>query len=286
MNTQVPARLLLSIVLTTGLFTVPLSGSYAGDQVPPGQPPNGPPPGMPPGMEMAPPPMPKNGSFDKDVPRGTAAPDGIGVTVSRAPTAGAYDKNTLTYVPWEDESEIQPLGVGASLPGDIKVKLADGSDFDLNSAFARQPTVLIYYRGGWCPFCNAHLRDLQQSIPALKQMRYQLLAVSTDTVEALASYEQTSELDYQLLADPGLELATSLGIKFKVVTEYIDHLSSLPPGRAFDLSERNNGYLVTPAAFILDQNGVVQFAYANNNYAVRISQEALLKAAESALTGS
>lgn len=228
--------------------------------------------------------MPKSGNFDKDVPDGTTAPDGIGVTVSRAPTAGAYDEKVLTYVPWEDESEIQPLEVGASLPDNLPVKLANGSDYDLNSAIARQPTVLIYYRGGWCPFCNAHLRDLQQSVPALKQMGYQLLAVSTDKVEALASYEETSDLDYLLLADPGLELATTLGLKFKVVTEYIDHLGSLPPGRAFDLEAQNGGFLVTPAAFVLDQSGVIQFAYANNNYAVRIGQEALVEAARAVLS--
>ncbi len=46
-------------------------------------------------------------------------------------------------------------------------------------------TVLIYYCGSWCPFCNVHLQEREKSVLALEQMGYQLLAVSTDTVEVL-----------------------------------------------------------------------------------------------------
>lgn len=230
-----------------------------------------------------PPPAPIDGrSRDQYVPAGTKSSDGIGVTVRPAPTAEVYTEENVTYVPWEDESTIKPLEVGTSLPAGANALKKNGDAFDLNAAVATKPTVLIYYRGGWCPFCNAHLRELQESVPALQEMGYQLLAVSTDTVEALNEYDD-SEFSYQLFADPDLELATRLGIKYKLVQEYIEHVKAIPGDRAFDLEERNGGYMVTPGAFILDTNGVVHFSYANNNYTVRASQESMLKAAKDAL---
>jgi len=233
----------------------------------PAETPRGEPPNFPEGM--APPPMPKSGNFDNDVYPGDPAADGIGVVVGRSPTAGAYDTNTLTYVPWEDEDQIQPLPVGASLPEESMLLTSKGDDFDLNAAVAAKPTVLIYYRGGWCP--------------ALEKLGYQIFAVSTDSVEALSGYENTTDIDYQLLVDPELTFAVKLGIKYKLTQKYIEHVATLPGDRAVDLEKRNGGYLVTPGAFILDTNQTIRFVYVNNNYSVRVSQEALIAAAKAAL---
>ena len=43
---------------------------------------------------------------------------------------------------------ISPPMIGATLP-ELKLKTADGEDFDLNAAVAKQRTLLIIYRGGW-----------------------------------------------------------------------------------------------------------------------------------------
>jgi len=213
----------------------------------------------------------------------TKAPDGIGETMRQGASPLPYTKDTVTYIPWEENSKMDPLKVGSELPKGSVAWTKTGDAFDLNKAVMEKPTVLIYYRGGWCPFCNVHLNELQKSIPALEKMGYQLLAVSTDTVEALKAYDD-SELKYQLLADPDLKLATNLGIKYKVVKEYIQHVKEIPDGRSFDMEKRNGGFLVTPSAFILDTTGTIRFAYANDNYTVRASQEALLTAAKEALS--
>jgi peroxiredoxin len=208
---------------------------------------------------------------------GTAAPDGIGVTVKRAVTAGEYNVDELTYVPWEDASVIRPLLAGSSIPDDSVVRSAAGEPYSLNQAVRRQPTVLIFYRGGWCPYCNAHLRDLQASEPELKKLGYQILAISTDTPEEIRKFNADRHLTYALLSDATLDVAARFGIRYKVSQTYLDHVRDL------DLKAKNGGYLLTPGVFIFDRRGVIRFAYANNNYAVRASQEKLLQAAREAL---
>ena len=246
---------------------------------------SGPPVGAP-NFENAPPPMPKSGPREKPAAAGDAAPDGIGITMGRSPTAGEYNETVLTYVPWEDAAEIQPLPEGEPLPAGSVAKTADGVVVDLNAAVRQQPTVLIYFRGGWCPFCSAHLRQLQHSVEELEALGYQLLAVSTDPVESLQALDTATNYSYTLLSDGKLELAAKLGLRFKVAQEYIDHVKALPNDSGFDLVDRNGGYLATPATYVFDTNGVARFVYANDNYTVRISQEALIKAAKNALDGS
>jgi len=234
------------------------------------------------GPRRAPPPRSTDGSREAGTPIYTVAPDGVGVTMREGASPNPYTKDSVTYIPWEEGSKMDPLKVGSQLPKGSVAWSKKGAKLNLNESVKEKPTLLIYYRGGWCPFCNAHLHELQKSIPALEKMGYQVLAVSTDTVEALKAYDD-SELNYQLLADPDLSLATHLGIKYKVVKEYIQHVKEIPQGRAFDMEERNGGYLVTPSAFVLDTKGTIRFAYANDNYTVRASQESLLKAAKEAL---
>ena len=230
-----------------------------------GGPPDAPPPGPPSGM---PPPLPV----------GTPAPDGIGVTVGPAPTAGNMDESG--FGPWVDVSVVSPLQNGDKIPDNSTLLATDGTSFDLNAAVAEQPTLLIFYRGGWCPYCNAHLRELQGSAGALQEMGYRILAVSTDTPSQLQEFMAEEPVDYTLLSDSTVEVATKFGLRFQVVEHYLDHVRD---DRGRDLREQTGGYLITPGAFILDQSGTIRFSYVNNNFAVRISQDALLAAARAAI---
>jgi len=215
-----------------------------------------------------------NGPPPAAVAIGTQAPDGIGVTVGRTVTAGA-----LPDGPWVDESVIRPLQKGVPMPEHCIVQTLEGSPFDLNAAVSKKPTVLIFYRGGWCPYCNAHLHELERSTKALKDMGYQLLAVSSDTPAGLRATLTKAKLSYQLLSDSQIEVAGKFGLRYKVKESVLDMLKA----NHVDLVAQNGGYLLTPAAFILDRGGVVRFVYANDNFTVRVSQQELLKAARDAL---
>jgi peroxiredoxin len=207
---------------------------------------------------------------------GTRAPDDTGVVV--APSSGA---GAMTHGPWVPGTLMTPLKAGAMLPAGSIVQTLDGKPFSLNAAAAGKPTVLIFYRGGWCPYCNAHLRDLQGSEPALRAMGYQILAISADPPEKLRQTMTDDSLTYTLLSDASLQVAARFGLKYKANAEFID---ALRKGHNTDLLTQNGGYLLTPAAFVLDRQGTIRFAYANPNFTVRVGQDVLRKAARDALS--
>jgi peroxiredoxin len=248
-----------------------------------------PPPAAPPSwVEAAPPPLLKGTAVGRGgvAPR-TEAPDGRGETMDGAATAGEYDAAKMNYVPWQDASVIKPLPVGAHIPAGSVVSNVRGERVDLNREAARRPTILIFYRGGWCPYCNAHLRDLQKSEPELRRLGYQILAVSPDPAAQIRATLAKNPVTYTLLSDRQLEVAAKFGLRFKLDQRYIDHVKAKPDEQAalahVDLQAQNDGYLLTPAAFILDTHGIIRFVYANNNYAVRVKQDVLLDAARAAL---
>ena len=55
--------------------------------------------------------------------------------------------------------EARPIAVGAAAP-DAALRDLDGNDVTLHAIVAEKPTVLIFYRGSWCPYCNLQLSDL------------------------------------------------------------------------------------------------------------------------------
>lgn len=80
-----------------------------------------------------------------------------------------------------------PLAVGAQAPA-FSALTVDGSAYGFNPAAAAQtPKVIIFYRGGWCPFCNVHLSEMRESVPKLQGLGYEVLFLSSDRHEILRS---------------------------------------------------------------------------------------------------
>jgi hypothetical protein len=78
-----------------------------------------------------------------------------------------------------DPAAITPLPVGARAP-DFTVRRADGTPYVFNSRHLAMPHIVIFYHGGWCPYCNAQLSELRLVEPKLRASGFLILFVSTD----------------------------------------------------------------------------------------------------------
>lgn len=174
--------------------------------------------------------------------------------------------------------KISPIQVGQSLPP-LSLKDLDSKEFDLNEAIARKPAVLIFYRGGWCPYCNLQLAGLQKIEAQLLESGFQMIAVSPDRPEKLKESVDKHQLTYRLLSDNAMTASTALGIAFHLddalVTKYKDEYKIDLEGD----SGHTHHLLPVPAVFIVGQDGVIHFSYVNPDYKVRLDANELLKAA-------
>lgn len=167
-----------------------------------------------------------------------------------------------------------PLTTGAVVPP-VSLRTVEGATFDLQASLAEQPAVLIFYRGGWCPYCTLHLAALQEIEPQVLEAGYRILAISPDRPEKLAESHAEHELNYQLLSDSDMRAARAFGLAFKVDDETLD----LYQEYGIDIaaaSGRDHHELPVPGVFVVDRQGI-QFAFTDPDYTVRLEPKALLR---------
>ena len=181
----------------------------------------------------------------------------------------------------DDPNNVSPLMIGQDAP-EIILFSSDGKPFNLREKIAQKPTVLLFYRGGWCPFCNAQLSQIQEIEDDLSDLGYQLLAISPDTPSALQKTSEDKELSYELISDYQLKATREFGLAFHISEDYNQKVKSIG-GKTARLAGDDKSTLPVPAVYIFDTDGMIQFQYANPNYKVRIKPELLLTAAKLAL---
>jgi peroxiredoxin len=184
----------------------------------------------------------------------------------------------LAQSPVPDAAEkVTPLAVGSKAPK-VNVKTIEGKSLSLPKLLAAQPTVLIFYRGGWCPFCNRQMSGLQSIEGDLKKLGYRIIALSPDRQEELKKSLGKNKLTYQLLSDSSMEAAKAFGVAFRVD----DGTLAKYKGFGIDLeaaSGQKHHYLPVPSVFLIGTDGVIKFRSFNPDYKVRLSSEELLSAA-------
>ncbi|MFZ1518734.1 MAG: peroxiredoxin-like family protein [Ignavibacteriaceae bacterium] len=178
----------------------------------------------------------------------------------------------------DSAEDICPIKVGEKIPS-VNVRNLDSENVDLSKLTLGKKTVLIFYRGGWCPFCNIQLGNLKDLEDDLINLGYQLVAISIDKPEKLKESIDKNQLNYTLLSDSKAEASIAFGLAFKVSDDYNKMLLGYNMNIEQASGEEHH-ILPVPGVFLLDEDSVIQFEYVNPNYKVRLNEQILLKAAE------
>lgn len=180
----------------------------------------------------------------------------------------------------DDPAKVKPLQVGALAPA-FTVREADGQPFRFDPRKLSRPAMLIFYRGGWCPYCNAHLKDLRTAVPEVSALGYDVLFLSTDRPEILRS-SLKEPVDYHLLSDNDVNAARAFGIAYRMD----DVTYQKYKGYGLDLEQTQGAKhheLPVPAVFIVDKTGRIRFAHTNSDYTVRLPATKVVDAARASL---
>jgi peroxiredoxin len=91
------------------------------------------------------------------------------------------------------------LGPGDTFPT-ITVPRAGGGTISIPDDMAGAFGVVLFYRGSWCPYCNAQLRAFQRAADSLAALGAKLVALSVDdeatTKELIARHGLTFPLGH------------------------------------------------------------------------------------------
>jgi peroxiredoxin len=176
-------------------------------------------------------------------------------------------------------ADVNPVKRGEKAP-DARLLTPEGEAVQLNDLYSSAPTVLIFYRGGWCPYCNTHLSKLALIEDELTSAGYQVVAVSPDAPEFLQQTQGKTKANYQLLSDQSADAIKAFGLAFKMPEDLLDTYKSK---YQIDLEKWAGGkthhLLPVPAAYVIKRDGTIVYAHWNADYKQRINNDELLKAA-------
>jgi len=170
-------------------------------------------------------------------------------------------------------TDVSPLLISEKIPV-ATLKSVDGIAVDLAKMLASQKTILVFYRGGWCPYCNMHLAALNEAEKELLSLGYQIIAVSPDSPKNIKATDDKDKINYTLLSDSDGALSKAVGISFQAPENYKPTIVEGSEGV-------NKTFLPVPAVFIVDKEGTIQFEYISPDFKHRISNELLIAAAKS-----
>ena len=144
-----------------------------------------------------------------------------------------------------------------------------GTPLSLSDIVESGPAVIVFYRGGWCPYCNLALRTYQlELLPVLDTLGARLIAVSPQLPNESLTTAESAGLSFTVLSDPGSRLADRMGIAF----DQTDEILEAQRGLGLDLTKVNAEGAVRlprPTVLIVDQNRMVRFVDIRPDYTAR-----------------
>lgn len=160
------------------------------------------------------------------------------------------------------------VATGTTL-ADTPLITASGNPTTVTRLLGGSPAVLVFYRGGWCPYCNLTLRSYQTDLlPQLEGLGVKLVAISPQRPDQTLSTQEKAELAFAVVSDPKNVLAGSLGI----VDDGSDDVRSAQASLGLDLGQVNDGgdvRLPMPAVVVIDADLRVLWAEVHPDYTTR-----------------
>ncbi len=173
------------------------------------------------------------------------------------------------------------IKVGDRAP-DASLQDVSGKMRKLSDLYAHGPVFIVFYRGGWCPFCNLQLHELAQSKPEFDKRGVSLAAISVDQPSEEAKTRAKHGIPFPMLSDSKLVAHKA----FNVVHVPGDAEQRAFAGYGIDLAaysgEAHKSFAV-PSIFLVDQAGIVRFAHVDPDYKTRPSAKQMLAVADTAL---
>jgi peroxiredoxin len=170
----------------------------------------------------------------------------------------------------------QVLPQGAVFP-DFMLPSAEGRLVSLAGALSRGPVIVSFFRGEWCPFCRLMLAALTEALPEIEAAGASLLALTPETGGLALTMKEYHGARFEVLADVDCGIGLAAGVVFRIPKLYRARMRP-------DFAERHGNagwFLPVPATFVLAQDGVVAWRFAEVDFSRRAEPADIIAAVRS-----
>lgn len=186
-----------------------------------------------------------------------------------------FDRSILNLLDQGVPTDV--IKVGDRL-GSFTLDDATGKAVTLEQIVETGPAVVVFYRGGWCPYCNLALRTYQRDlVPQLDRFDARLVAISPQSPDQSLSTAEKAELSFTVLSDPGSRLAGNIGIDFQQADEVLAAQQQLGLDMA-QVNAEGSTRLPRPTVLVVDRDKVVRFVDVQPDYTARTEVDDIVDA--------
>ena len=154
-----------------------------------------------------------------------------------------------------DRQPSMKLIVGTKLP---HFTVRDVNDKLISSAqLTDKPAILIFYRGNWCPFCTAQIKELMGRYKEIDSLGVRVALIAPQPHENTLGVSKVYGAKFDFLTDEGNAAARTLGI---------EHKNGLPMGMQMMGYDSDT---VMPTVIITGKDGKIVWTHETDNYRVR-----------------
>ena len=147
----------------------------------------------------------------------------------------------------------------------------------LSDLLARSPVVLTFYRGAWCPYCNAQLRGLQQALPEIEALGASLVAVSPQLPDGSLDLIDEHALTFEVLSDEKSRVASEYGIVFTLAPA--DRALFLEVGTNLAQANGDDSWVLpAPSTFVIAKDGTIRHAQVDADFTNRLGPDEIVGA--------
>jgi peroxiredoxin len=147
----------------------------------------------------------------------------------------------------------------------------NGKMVDLKALLkTHQSVVLFFYRGQWCPYCNKHIQQLQDSLQMLTGKGAYVVGVTPETSENINKTIEKTHASFSMVQDKDYTIMKAYDVNYILDPTMVAKYKTY----GIDL-EKNNGntdhVLPVPATYIINKSGKIKYVQFDKDYRKRPS---------------
>jgi peroxiredoxin len=140
----------------------------------------------------------------------------------------------------------------------------EGGDTVRSSELRGQPTVILFVRGNWCPFCTRQVEEVTTHYKDLTALGARLIFITPKPLDTTRRVAEFFNLEFEFWLDESLAIATSLGLV-------------MSDGVAEDWSREYGNDTFWPTALVVDKDGIIRYSKLSRLIFNRPNSEVLVK---------
>ena len=170
--------------------------------------------------------------------------------------------------------EEKSIKLGAIMP-DFSLPNAKNEIIHSKEILKSGKMIIAFYRGSWCPYCNLELKALQENLSKINDKKVSLVAISPQSPDNSLTVIEKHNLTFEVLTDKDNTFAKQLGIIFELQDFVLPFYNALGINLS-SFNKNDDTSLPIPAVFVVNENGIIIYKFADVNYMNRIDIDELL----------